>query len=210
MVGVGNLRSWRDMKKKSAVESRSDKHYTHKRRKLLQSLAAGGAVVTVKTVPEKWTRPLLETTTLPAHAEMTTQPVSCSLTCEVGGFDSTQSFNLGFTSPLQGNGASGIVFSGATLNPPQTWTISGLEATVSSPAPVSLAINASGAVSLNSAGITTVIDSGTITDFGNLEVTLLDQSPIDVGTVDFTFSACGQSCNIDVTFSEYNPPQTTP
>jgi len=197
------------MNKKTPVESPVGKHYAHKRRKLLQSIAAGGAAVTVKTVPEKWTRPLLETTMLPAHAEMTTQPVSCSLTCEVGGFNSTESFNLGFASPLQGNGASGTVFSGATLNVPQTWTISGLEATVSSPAPVSLAINASGAVSLNSAGITTVIDNGTVTDFGTLEVTLLDD-PVDVGTVDFTFSACGQSCNIDVTFSEYNPPVTTP
>jgi hypothetical protein len=41
-----------------------------KRRKLLKSIAAGsGAVITGKTLPESWTRPMVDSVALPAHAE---------------------------------------------------------------------------------------------------------------------------------------------
>ncbi len=43
------------------------------RRKLLKSFAAGsGAVVAGKTLPESWTKPIVDSVMLPAHAETTT------------------------------------------------------------------------------------------------------------------------------------------
>ena len=42
------------------------------RRKLLKSLAAGsGAVVTAKSLPESWSRPVVDGVMLPAHAQTT-------------------------------------------------------------------------------------------------------------------------------------------
>jgi len=47
-----------------------------KRRRLLKSIAAGsGAVITGKTLPESWTRPIVDSVALPAHAE--TSPACC-------------------------------------------------------------------------------------------------------------------------------------
>lgn len=42
------------------------------RRRLLKAiLAGGGAVTTVKALPEKWTAPVMKTVILPAHAQTT-------------------------------------------------------------------------------------------------------------------------------------------
>lgn len=51
------------------------------RRKLLKSIAAGsGAVVAGKTLPEKWTRPAIDSVLLPAHAQ-TSNPESPEAIC---------------------------------------------------------------------------------------------------------------------------------
>ena len=48
-----------------------DKH-TNSRRRVLKSIAAGsGAVITGKSLPETWTRPVIDTVMLPAHATTT-------------------------------------------------------------------------------------------------------------------------------------------
>lgn len=48
----------------------TEKNFTEKRRKLLLSItAASGAVMTGKSLPESWTRPVVDSVMLPAHAQ---------------------------------------------------------------------------------------------------------------------------------------------
>jgi len=51
------------------------------RRKLLKSLAAGsGAVIAGKSLPESWTKPVVDSVLLPAHAQTSGTPVQYSQT----------------------------------------------------------------------------------------------------------------------------------
>ena len=60
---------------------------TVRRRKLLKTLAAGsGAVIAGRSLPESWTKPVIDTVMLPAHAATTDDTGSIttqSLTSEV-------------------------------------------------------------------------------------------------------------------------------
>jgi len=52
------------------------------RRKLLKSIAAGsGAIVAGKSLPESWSRPVVDSVMLPAHAQ-TSEVVTYILSCE--------------------------------------------------------------------------------------------------------------------------------
>ena len=54
------------------------------RRKLLKSIAIGsGAVITGKSLPEKWARPVVDSVLLPAHAQASQLTFSCSVTGQV-------------------------------------------------------------------------------------------------------------------------------
>jgi len=49
---------------------------TNKRRRLLKAIAAGGgAVIAGRSLPETWSRPVVDSLALPAHAQ--TSPLSC-------------------------------------------------------------------------------------------------------------------------------------
>ena len=53
----------------------SDKKSSESRRKLLKSIAAGsGAFITGKSIPESWSRPVVDSVMLPAHALTSTGP----------------------------------------------------------------------------------------------------------------------------------------
>jgi hypothetical protein len=58
-----------------------DKKSNERRRKLLKSIAAGsGAIVAGKSLPESWSRPVVDSVMLPAHAETSPQtpiPIVC-------------------------------------------------------------------------------------------------------------------------------------
>ncbi len=50
----------------------TDRKSNHSRRKLLKSIAAGsGAVVAAKSLPESWSKPVINSFVLPAHAQLT-------------------------------------------------------------------------------------------------------------------------------------------
>ena len=55
----------------------SDKKSNESRRKLLKSIAAGsGAIVAGKSLPDKWTAPVVDSVLLPAHAQTSPAPTT--------------------------------------------------------------------------------------------------------------------------------------
>ena len=60
----------------------SDKKSSESRRKLLKSIAAGsGAIVAGKSLPESWSRPIVDSVMLPAHAQTSPVTPPAPLTC---------------------------------------------------------------------------------------------------------------------------------
>ena len=58
------------------------------RRKMLKTIAvSGGAVVAAKSMPENWTKPLVDSVVLPAHGEMSA-PSVCEVVGNVGALQS--------------------------------------------------------------------------------------------------------------------------
>ena len=61
----------------------TDKKSNESRRKLLKSIAAGsGAVIAGKSLPDSWSRPVVDSVMLPAHAQ-TSAPAICHSTIHV-------------------------------------------------------------------------------------------------------------------------------
>ena len=104
------------------------------RRKLLKSLTLGSATAfAAKSLPETWTRPVLESAMLPAHAQTTSvpSPGSCEITGPLlianTGVTSSGPYSWTVTNtgsiPLTGVGPpSGIIISGPSTTGPITLT----------------------------------------------------------------------------------------
>ncbi|MGV6826077.1 MAG: hypothetical protein ACWA5Q_03795 [bacterium] len=67
----------------------SDANKSEKRRKLLKSLAAGsGAVIAGKSLPDQWTRPVVDSVLLPSHAQTSGGPFGGNNIVVLGKLDS--------------------------------------------------------------------------------------------------------------------------
>lgn len=62
--------SRRTNKNSDTAGSTSGKSSSTARRRILQGLAVGGAFVAARSLPEQWTRPIVQAVGLPAHAQM--------------------------------------------------------------------------------------------------------------------------------------------
>ena len=105
------------MKSSKSGQGTTTEKYTIARRKLVKTVALGGAATAItKMVPDQWTRPVIESVLLPAHAQTTGCVIqSFSVTVdETGdsGAGSLGTFNSSGT--VSGSGASDG--SGTTLN----------------------------------------------------------------------------------------------
>lgn len=71
----------------------TDKKSCENRRKLLKSIAAGsGAIVAGKSLPESWSRPVIDSIVLPAHAQTSGGPFAGAASQPVGTLDSDSIF----------------------------------------------------------------------------------------------------------------------
>jgi len=205
-----------------------DKRHSRSRRRLLQSLAVGTTAITVKSLPEKWAKPALDTTIVPAHAQCT---AAATLTCEIDQPFSEQLDGGSILDPvrgvngpwLTGNSGTGIV---EGFNPVPdiintvTFSFNSIFASVSPPSagPVTLMVNAGvgdngGTAVVNQGASQTILPDGSgnvsfdnqgqdvIVEFSSTQIG--DANGVEsTGPVQFVFSACDQTCTINVLFQE--------
>lgn len=97
-----------------AEEASTPNRYHNARRRLLQSLVAGGAAVTVKNIPQQWAKPVLDAGVLPAHAQATCQVESLSCSFDglngsvTGTFDETDPLGINPSLPIDGPGSATV------------------------------------------------------------------------------------------------------
>ena len=185
------------------------KRYTKARRRLLKSLTAGGAVVTVKGLPEGWSQPVTNAVILPAHAGVSQ---FVTLDCTIGGMDSNA---LGGPTPPfdppgpvgavddfdpKPSGGTGINLSSisGTVNPPATGAVNLI---VTSNTDTNLSVNAG------------ADQTGNVNEDGNQTANFdpvslaFTGSQLTSGGVTFRFQFPDtDDCVIDITFSEQFEP----
>lgn len=92
--------------------SKETNRHSRRRRKLLKALTTGSsAVVAGKVAPEEWTKPIVDSILLPAHAQVTPGPTTFIAT--VGAIDEDGAalggpFNTGATFVSDGDGDAGV------------------------------------------------------------------------------------------------------
>jgi len=209
------------MKKPTKPET-SGKRYARGRRKLLQSLAVGGAAVTVKTMPEEWVKPALETAMIPVHAQGSPS-VALALACEVDQPDLTSTVDLTYNKNPTSTPPSDFLFGSGGAEPtgtvdnidptpqadiPVTIRFADLQATVSPPTagPISLGVSASGGlIDIDGGGnqLNVPVNGSGVATFGTVTAEFFtDNTGPQSSTVHFTYSAGGQNCQINVVFNE--------
>jgi len=198
--------------------SKPSERYSRARRRLVQSIAASGAAMSVKTIPERWARPILDSTMLPAHAESTPGQAPCVVSCAVSAvtysasvpvdyiFDGDANI-IGF--PLVGGQMGTVTQFGLDL--PYTFTVSGISAVTSPACTVDLEIDLVETVDTQF----TVLSGGDLqslvnntASFNAIEVAYAGNDPTGNPTaeLDLTFASPGAgTCVIDITFIETPP-----
>jgi len=79
----------------------TDKTSIESRRKLLKSIAAGsGVIVAGKSLPENWTKPVVDSVLLPVHAQTSQQSLSCKSTAAPFGTNVPPGPNVDNTNPI--------------------------------------------------------------------------------------------------------------
>lgn len=198
-------RSRNDARRKSQ-DPNPDVRHNRARRRLLQSLAAGGAAVSVKALPGQWAKPVLDTTTLPAHAQAT-----CALECAVSTVSTVSTHTidegndfaiLGF--PLTG-GETGTVTGYDNDEAPVTFSVTGISAVAGSGCTVDLDVDLEAlSVFSVSGGDLQSISNGT-SNFNAVEVQYDPPSTDDNDALlNLTFASAGNECVINISFVE-NP-----
>ena len=87
-----------------------DKKSSESRRKLLKSIAAGsGAIVAGKSLPESWTRPVVDSVMLPAHAQTSVccEGVFCDLDFGLAPIDGSAQVSSDCTIVMEGRSDGG-------------------------------------------------------------------------------------------------------
>jgi len=214
-------------KKKSSIsvkpqQTEAVNRHSRARRRLLQSLGAG-AVINVKQLPELWSRPLLDSTMLPAHAEIS---AAATLSCELTDVDADPTA----ASPLRASPGSVNEPFNPSLTGGMLGTLFGWGSEISTGGgTVTFDIDTEATINPPSAGPVTLVVGGTIMNTLDVEagsgnqvvapntLGVVDFAPVLLQvtnptpgaafsqTVDFTFSAAGQQCVISVAFTENIP-----
>ena len=186
--------------------TKPNERHNRARRRLLQSLAAGGAAVSVKTLPEPWAKPVLDTTTLPAHAQST-----CALECAVSTVSTVSSHSIDFEGdfsingfPLSG-GETGSVIGYDNDDAPITFSVTGISAVAGSGCTVDLDVDLEAlSVFSVSGGDLQSVSNGT-SNFNAVEVQYDPPSTTDNDALlNLTFASAGNECVINISFVE-NP-----
>ncbi len=86
--------SRRTNKNPDTTGSTSGKTSSTARRRILQGLAVGGAFITARTLPEQWTRPIVQAVGLPAHAQTSPGDIMTGETMLVVDGPEMESFQL--------------------------------------------------------------------------------------------------------------------
>ena len=208
------------------IQLETNERHSRARRRLLQSIAAGGTAVSVKSMPEQWARPVLDFAMVPAHAEAS---VAATLTCEVGDTSSSGDFvgiingnqqnDSEFDPPVVGDQTGTVTFWGDINDPDaeqgtQTFTLQPTaNISPNSAGPIDLSVTGGGGVLSINAGANQVVagDPGTDGGSGNNDANFSDvvvQITNPTGgvlfsqTVNFNFTGGGESCVIAIEFRE--------
>ena len=177
----------------------TDKKSSESRRKLLKSIAAGsGAIVAGKSLPDSWSRPVVDSVMLPAHAQTSPveppvePPVATTLyycTAEqVAGFSVAVS---GATATIIGN------YGGSTQLDPIGTPKYAWEGNVSTANTTSW----TGTIATTNLGTTTCIPGGNFEDPRPIEVFLTDGVPSSIGIWNASPAAGDPTDEYDLTAS---------
>jgi len=177
----------------------TDKKSSESRRKLLKSIAAGsGAIVAGKSLPESWTRPVVDSVMLPAHAETsptcTDRPITgmrTSLDLRGGG-----SASFAINNYLGGDQAFPGTWSGTTtrtVTVNDTQTISGCTVTVVVNATVDVPAVAAPTITAMSWSVESTCPDGNVCTSSGTGFTVVDTATPN-GDIEFNVCNSGTEC----------------